>query len=118
MKLRQIRDTLQADVLWGEDLLENEVSYAFGADLMSDVLAFVKTGTILLTGLINSQVIRTAEMADVTAILFVRGKIPDEDIINLARENSIAILTTKNTLFTTSGILYSYGLRGIEADKI
>ena len=118
MKLRQIRDILQADVLWGDGLLENEVSYAFGSDLMSDVLAFVKTGTILLTGLINSQVIRTAEMADVTAILFVRGKVPDEDVIALAKENSIAILTTKNTLFTTSGILYSCGLRGIEADKI
>ena len=113
MKLRQIKDALQADVLWGEESLDREISYAFGSDLMSDVLAFVKTGTILLTGLINSQVIRTAEMADVSAILFVRGK----DVIDLARENSITILTTKYTLFTTSGILYSCGLRGIEAES-
>ncbi|NLM43103.1 MAG: hypothetical protein GX201_03655 [Clostridiales bacterium] len=118
MKIREIRDVLNADVLWGEDLLDREVSYAFGSDLMSDVLAFVKTGTILLTGLVNSQVVRTAEMADVTAILFVRGKVPDEEVIQLAKENSIAILTTKYTLFTTSGILYNYGLRGIEADNI
>ncbi|MCQ1528493.1 hypothetical protein SDC9_160607 [bioreactor metagenome] len=117
MKLRQIKDALQADVLWGEESLDREISYAFGSDLMSDVLAFVKTGTILLTGLINSQVIRTAEMADVSAILFVRGKVPDEDVIDLARENSITILTTKYTLFTTSGILYSCGLRGIEAES-
>jgi len=118
MKIREIRDALNAKVLWGEDLLDKEVLYAFGSDLMSDVLAFVKTGTILLTGLVNSQVIRTAEMADVTAILFVRGKVPDQDVIDLAKENSIAILTTNYTLFTTSGILYNCGLRGIEADKM
>ncbi|SHJ00187.1 DRTGG domain-containing protein [Lutispora thermophila] len=118
MKIKDIRDVLQAEVLCGEDLLENEILYAFGSDLMSDVLAFVKTGTILLTGLVNSQVIRTAEMADINAIIFVRGKVPDKDVIDLARESSIIILTTKYTLFTASGILYSCGLRGIEASKV
>jgi len=115
MKIREIRDVLNAEVLWGEDLLDNEVHYAFSSDLMSDVLAFAKRGTILLTGLINSQVIRTAEMADINAILFVRGKVPDKEVIRLAQESSIVILTTKYTLYTTSGILYNHGLRGIEA---
>lgn len=116
MKLIEIRDRLKADVLCGEELLDTEVLYAFGSDLMSDVLAYVKGKTLLLTGLTNPQVIRTAEMADVAAILFVRGKVPDQDVIELAKENSMAILTTKYTLFTTSGILYSFGLRGIEAE--
>lgn len=116
MTLKEIKDRLKADVLCGEEFLDREVSYAFGSDLMSDVLAYVKGKTLLLTGLTNPQVIRTAEMADVVAILFVRGKIPEQDVIDLAIENSMAILTTKYTLFTTSGILYSYGLRGIEAE--
>jgi len=115
MKIKEIRDVLNAEVLWGEDLLDNEVYYAFGSDLMSDVLAFVKRGTILLTGLTNSQVIRTAEMADINAILFVRGKVPDKEVIRLAQESSIVVLATKYTLYTTSGILYNHGLRGIEA---
>jgi len=118
LKLRDIKDALNAEVLCGEDLLDNEILYAFGSDLMSDVLAFVKTGTILLTGLVNSQVIRTAEMADINAILFVRGKLPDKDVIELARENSMVILATDYTLFTTSGILYNCGLRGVEACKV
>ena len=116
MKLKEIKEMLKADVLCGEEFLDTEVSYAFGSDLMSDVLAYVKGKTLLLTGLTNPQVIRTAEMADVVAILFVRGKIPEQDVVDLAIENSMAILTTEYTLFTTSGILYSYGLRGIEAE--
>lgn len=118
MKVKEIRDALHAEVLCGEDLLENKVLYAFGSDLMSDVLAFVKTGTILLTGLVNSQVIRTAEMADIKVILFVRGKVPDSDVIELAKENSITILATRYTLFTACGILYNCGLRGIEATRV
>lgn len=117
MKLKEIKERLNAEVLCGEEFLDTEVLYAFGSDLMSDVLAYVKGKTLLLTGLTNTQVIRTAEMADVAAILFVRGKIPDQDVINLAKESSMAILTTKYTLFTTSGILYSFGLRGIESEK-
>ena len=116
MKLKEIKDMLEADVLCGEEYLDTEVSFAFGSDLMSDVLAYVKGKTLLLTGLTNPQVIRTAEMADVVAILFVRGKVPQQDVIDLAIENKMAILTTKYTLFTTSGVLYSNGLRGIETD--
>ncbi len=116
MKLKEIKERIKADVLCGEEYLDTDVQYAFGSDLMSDVLAFVKGKTLLLTGLTNPQVIRTAEMADVVAIIFVRGKIPERDVIDLAVENSMAILTTKYTLYTTSGILYSGGLRGIESN--
>ncbi len=116
MRLKDIKKRIKADVLCGEEFLDTDVQYAFGSDLMSDVLAYVKGNTLLLTGLTNPQVIRTAEMADVVAILFVRGKIPDQDVIDLAMENQMAVLTTKYTLYTTSGILYSEGLRGIEVE--
>jgi len=116
LKLIDIMEKVKAEVLCGSEFLNTEVQYAFGSDLMSDVLAYVKGNTLLLTGLTNPQVIRTAEMADVVAILFVRGKIPGKDVIDLAMENSMAVLTTKYTLYTTSGILYSEGLRGIEQD--
>lgn len=116
LRLKDIKKRIKADVLCGEEFLDTDVQYAFGSDLMSDVLAYVKGNTLLLTGLTNPQVIRTAEMADVVAILFVRGKIPGQDVIDLAMENQMAVLTTKYTLYTTSGILYSEGLRGIEVE--
>ncbi len=117
LNLREIKERVKARVLCGEEFLDTHVKYAFGSDLMSDVLAYVKGNTLLLTGLTNPQVIRTAEMADVVAILFVRGKTPEQDVIDLAMENNMAVLTTKYTLYTTSGILYNQGLRGIEEDE-
>lgn len=116
MKINQIRELLCAEVLCGEHLLENDISYAFGSDLMSDVLAYVKGKTVLLTGLNNNQVIRTAEMADVDVVIFVRGKRPDQDLISLAAENNIALLITKDTMYTASGKLYCNGLMGIQID--
>ncbi len=116
MKLCEIKDILKAEVLCGDEFLENEVSYAFGSDLMSDVLAYVKGRTILLTGLINSQVIRTAEMADLTAIVFVRGKRPENDIVNLAKQNNMILFTTKDSMYTASGKLFCNGLEGINLD--
>lgn len=114
MKLHQIRDILKAEVLAGENLLDREVHYAFGSDLMSDVLAFANEKTLLLTGLTNPQVIRTAEMMDLTAIVFVRGKKPDPASIAMAEENNITLMRTSHTLYTASGLLYSAGLRGID----
>lgn len=116
MKIYEIRDILNAEVLCGEKLLDNEVSCAFGSDLMSDVLAYVKGKTLLLTGLTNSQVIRTAEMADLNAIVFVRGKKPEEEVVQLAKENDIVLLQTKDTMYTASGKLYSNGLKGVSID--
>ena len=81
-----------------------------GADLMSDVLAFTHEGTLLMTGLTNLQVVRTAEMAGITAILFVRAKLPSSEIIALAEEKRIPLLASKYTMFETCGRLYEAGL--------
>ena len=117
MLLSEIKNVLDAELLSDDaSLLEKDIVTAFGSDLMSDVLAFVDEQTMLLTGLINSQVIRTAEMMDITAICFVRGKMPAEDVIALANEKGIAILSTPKTMYSSCGLLYTNGIRGIEND--
>lgn len=119
MLLSDIKNILSARVLTDEsdaELSEKELNTAFGSDLMSDVLAFVNDQSLLLTGLINSQVIRTAEMMDINAICFVRGKAPTDDVTALAREKGITLLSTALTLYTASGKLYSAGLGGTEND--
>jgi len=112
LKLRDVRDILDAEVIVGEDNLDLEVKTAFGADLMSDVLAFAKAGSLLLTGLTNTQVIRTANVLDIAAIILVRGKKPSTETIALAKELKIPILTTKYILFETAGRLYTQGITG------
>ena len=119
MVISEIRTILDAEILTGEteaELSQKEIGGAFGCDLMSDVLAFVNNQSLLLTGLINSQVIRTAEMMDITCVCFVRGKIPPEDVIALAKEKDITLLTTKKTLYNASGMLYEKGLGGVSDD--
>ncbi len=113
MLLSEVQAILEAKVLSGEDgaaLSEKDIHTACGCDLMSDVLAFVKDQSLLLTGLINSQVIRTAEMMDIIAVCFVRGKTPPADVVELAREKDITILQTEYPLYTACGKLYSKGL--------
>jgi hypothetical protein len=105
-----VRDILGASVLAGETMLESEIKSACGSDLMSDVLAFVKEQGVLLTGLCNPQVVRTAEMMDIICVVFVRGKTPDERIIALARESGIAVMACPLTLYEACGRLYSAGL--------
>ncbi len=112
MDIRKIAELLDAKVLAGEELLGTVVLSACGSDLMSDVLAFVKEHTVLLTGLANPHVVRTAEMLDVSCIVFVRGKSPTEDIIDMAKERNIAILATTHTLYVACGKLYENGLPG------
>ena len=112
MKISTIADLLGATVLCGEDLLENEVHSACGSDMMSDVLAFVKDQAVLLTGLVNPQVIRTAVMMDMICIVFVRSKKPTEEMLELARESGIALFSTDKRLYEACGILYSNGLVG------
>lgn len=114
MKLREVMSTLNAKVICGENKLDNEVDFAFSSDLMSDVLAYVNKKTLLLTGLNNTQVIRTAEMIDMSSIVFVRNKIPGDDIIKLALENNFVIMCTEYTMYTASGLLYQSGLKGIQ----
>ncbi len=117
MTLKEIRRILNCEVLSGEQSLEQEVSSGCGADLMSDVLAFARPGTLLLTGLTNVQAVRTADVADVKAIVFVRGKVPDREAIELARARGIPLLATRLTMFEACGRLYAAGLRGDEECK-
>ena len=110
MQLWEVRDILEAEILYGEEHLDREVQAACGSDLMSDVLAFVKNQSVLLTRLLNPQVIRTAEMMDMCCVIIVRGKTPDESIVNLARDNEIVLMTTKYPMYPACGRLYSKGL--------
>lgn len=112
MKLREVKEILDAYVIVGEEKLDMEVKTAFGADLMSDVLAFAKAGTLLLTGLTSAQVIKTATSLNIAAIILVRGKKPSTEAINLAKELQIPILATKYILFETAGRLYAKGIVG------
>ena len=119
MLLSDIRDILDAKVLTGEDeaaLSNIDIHMACGCDLMSDVLAFVKDQALLLSGLINQQVIRTAEMMDIAAVCFVRGKTPADDVIELAKDRGIALIATRMPLYNACGILYDKGLRGKDSD--
>ena len=110
MKLNQVVELLDAKVLSKNFDGDTDVYAAWSCDLMSDVLAFVEDQALLLTGLINPQVVRTAAMMDMKAIIFVRGKVPGEDIIELAEECEISILSTQKPMYISSGILYSEGL--------
>ena len=112
MKLKEVQKILDAKILCGEQKLEEEVNSACGCDLMSDVLAFVKDKALLLSGLVNPQVIRTAEMMDISSIVFVRGKMPDENTLSLAEEKNMAIFSTELPLYISCGRLYSEGLTG------
>ena len=111
MTIGEIQQLLKAQVLAGEELLEHEVYSACGSDMMSDVLAYVKDQGVLLTGLVNSQVIRTAEMMDMVCIVFVRSKQPTPDMLELAREMGIAVLTTPKRMYEACGKLYAGGLQ-------
>jgi len=113
MTVRDMVNLLQANVLCGDDRLEKQVYTAFCSDLMSDVLAFVNEKTVLITGLVNPHVIRTADMLDLKCLIFCRGKVPPEDILSDAQELGMTVITTRQTAFTTCGLLYDAGLRGV-----
>jgi len=110
--LHEIRELLEAEVVVGEEQLGMEVKTAFVADLMSDVLAHGKPGSLLITGLTNSQVLRTADVSDISAVIIGRGKKLSQETIRLAEMINIPILTTKYILFEIAGKLYSRGIKG------
>ena len=112
MKISTIRELLEAEVLCGAEHLDVDVHSACGSDMMSDVLAFVKDQAVLLTGLMNTQVVRTAEMMDMRCVVFVRDKKPTPEIIELAQESGIVLLASPKRLYEACGILYSNGLVG------
>ena len=110
MKLRDVLEAVEGKVISKNVDLEREVQMGCGADLMSDVLAFTHEGTLLMSGLTNPQVVRTAEMAGIKAILFVRGKIPPLETVALAEEKGIPLLASMYTMFETCGRLFQAGL--------
>lgn len=112
MTVSDIARILKAEVLCEGDSMEAEVHTACGSDMMSDVLAYVKDQAVLVTGLNNPQVVRTADMMDMICIVFVRGKKPDGAILQLAVDRGIAVLATKLPMFAACGLLYEKGLRG------
>jgi predicted transcriptional regulator len=112
MLLKDIKNLLSCKNLTSEELLEKDVKFCFGADLMSDVLRFCKTGSLLLTGLTNAQILQVSEIMDLKGIIFVRGKEPDKNIIKQAEEKKLPLLSTNNLMFDTCGVLYENGLRG------
>ena len=112
MTVNEVKDALHGTYLCGEEHGETEVHSACGSDMMSDVLAFLKDQAVLLTGLCNPQVIRTAEMMDIVCIVFVRGKMPDQNMIEMAREKGLPIISTRHRMFSACGLLYEKGLSG------
>ena len=110
MTISKIRELLSAELICGEGDLSDEVYTACGSDMMSDVLAYVKDQAVLLTGLVNTQVVRTAEMLDMICIVFVRNKRPSEEMIALARDHNIVLMSTPKRMYEACGILYSEGL--------
>lgn len=110
MKLGEVLKIIEGRVISRNVDLETEVTSGGGADLMSDVLAFAQDGMLLMTGLTNPQVVRTAEMAGTAAIVFVRGKIPPPETIALAEQKGIPLLASKFTMFETCGRLFVAGL--------
>ncbi len=117
MKISEIRDLLGAELLCGEEHLDSDVESACCSDMMSDVLAYVKDQGVLITGLINSQVIRTANMMDMVCIVFVRSKAPTDEMIKLAEECGIAVLASSHRAYEACGILWSAGLSTESGDE-
>ena len=117
MTIGEVKDILEAKVLLGGDRMDEPVVTACGSDLMSDVLAFVKEKTVLITGLINPHVVRTSEMLDITCIVFSRGKMPSEEILEMAEEVGITVISSPLTPYTACGELYVHGLPGTKPKK-
>jgi predicted transcriptional regulator len=111
MTLKDIVELLEGEVLLPETELQREVPCAFASDLISDILMCTKEPTLLLTGLTNNQVIRLSDMIDLIGIVFVRGKRPLKEIVDMARERNLPLVCTKLTMYRSSGLLYNAGLR-------
>lgn len=112
--LQRVCDLLNGEIICGQHLADQDVASACGCDLMSDVLAFTRPGSVLLTGLTNSQVVRTAEMLDLKAIVFVRSKKPDEKTIKMAESLQLVLILSPHPLYESCGRLYTAGLGGCQ----
>jgi predicted transcriptional regulator len=117
MKLSQIVEALEAKVLTGDDLLEKDIDTCGASDLMSDILAGLSEGCILLTGLTTIQVIRTARVAGVGAVVFVRGKTPPQEVIDLAQEHELPLISSPYSMFVSCGRLHACNLTGLDGHR-
>jgi predicted transcriptional regulator len=113
MKLKEVEHLLGAKVVNGEKDLDREIEFAFSSDLMSDVLTLKSDNLLLVTGLANVQTIRTAEMSDISNIIFVRNKKVTDEMIRLAKENQMVLIECEYSMFKTSGLLYQAGIKPI-----
>ena len=111
MTVAEAIQILEGQIFCGEDKLDTEIASACGADLMSDVMAFVKDRVMLFTGLVNPQVIRTAELLDIHCVIFVRGKIPSREMIEMAEQAGIILGGTRLSMFLACGKVYEAGLK-------
>ena len=114
MKISRIAEILNANILACAELADSEVCSACGSDMMSDVLAFVKDQAVLLTGLVNTQVIRTAEMMDMRCVVFVRSKQPTPEILELAEKCEIVVMASQKRMYEACGLLYTSGLNNVK----
>ena len=112
MTVKDIQSALKATVSSGSEYLDTEITSAFASDMMSEVLAFSRGQSVLITGLCNPQVIRTAEMLDISCIVLIRGKEANEEMIRMAEARNVVILQTRYIMFSACGILYNLGLDG------
>ena len=112
MKISTITELLNAKIICGEEFSDKNVYSACGSDMMSDVLAYVKDQAVLLTGLVNAQVIRTAMMMDMVCVVFVRNKQPTDEMIELARDHGLVLISSQKRMYEACGILYNAGLTG------
>ncbi len=110
MKLKDVIKTIDGKVLCCEQIMEKEVKFGFSSDLMSDVLTLRDDDILLITGLANIQSIRTAELSDINAIVLVRNKAATQQMIDMAAESGIMLITTRYSMFKTSALLYEAGL--------
>jgi len=114
MKLFEVKNILAAEVLVGDEQLDRDIIGGGSADLMEDILSSAARDAVMLTGVVDEQVIRTAKVAGVGAVVIVRGKTPSQRLIDLARDNEMPLLVTGKSLFSASGRLYMNGLRGLD----
>jgi len=114
MKLSEVRDILDAEVIIGEEYLDRTIFGGGSADMMEDILSAVAKGSVLLTGLNSEQVLRTARIAEVGGIVVVRGKQPKPEALELALTYQMPLLKTEYSMFVASGRLYMNGLRGLD----
>jgi predicted transcriptional regulator len=118
MQLKEIKNILNCKSFTNDKFLEKEIYHCYAADMMSDVLKSCITGSLLITGLVNPQVVQVSEIMDLRGIVFVNGKEPGNDIISKAEEKCLPLLTTDRQMFDACGILFSNGLSSAEAQKI